>query len=82
MCIRDRIDIVLIGPITGNLRLAMLFKFLVRVSSHDLSFQEKVLKRACIDEEMFLTEVRVHLLIVIHSLLSTYTNTTFGYLRY
>ena len=80
--VKFQIDIVLIRPITGNLRLAMLFKFLVSVSSHDLSFEVKVLKRACIDEEMFLTEVRVHLLIVIHSLLSTYTNATFGYLRY
>ena len=40
----------------------MLFNCLVRVSSHDLLFEEKFLKRACIDEEMFLTEVRVLLL--------------------
>ena len=79
--VKFQIDIVLIRPIAGNLRLVM-FKFLVSVSSHDLSFEEKVLKRACIDEEMFLTEVRVHMLIVIHFRLSTYTNTTFGYLRY
>lgn len=40
----------------------MFFNCLVRVSSHDLLFEEKFLKRACIDEEMFLTEVRVLLL--------------------